>query len=647
MKRTILALLDEAAQNFPDESFVARKTDEGWVETRFPEVRSRARALAASFVVQGIKEGDRIAILSEGSPEWVIGEMGILTAGCVSVPLSIKLMAEEIPFRLNHSESKVLLTSVNLMPKVLSVKDKFEHEVMIVCLDPKSEESEKMVSEHNLKTGTDFYYFQDLLDQGSEADFETAAEVGRRSEAVDENTIVTISYTSGTTGNPKGIMLTHANYFVNSEDAIEMFEVPPKEYSTLLILPCDHSFAHTVGIFSALRRGISLYFVDARGGSLAILRNIPVNIRETDPVFLLTVPSLSGNFMKKIRQGVEEKGGFASWLFHTGLKAGIRYHGDGFRRPSFFIRAVNLIPYRIGEALVFKKIRKIFGNRLSFFVGGGALLEIKQQEFFNAIGIPVFQGYGLTEAAPIISSNTPSVHKFGTSGRIAPSVECRILDEEGSDCPAGVRGEIVIRGENMMAGYFRNEKATAETIRDGWLYTGDLGYMDEDGFLNVVGREKALLISSDGEKYSPEEIEEAITATSPLIDQVMLYNDHRKYTTALVVLDEQAVAGLVGDEKITDPAKLLEKIRDSLYAFRNDPNYQGRFPSLWIPHTFSILPEPFTEENRMINSTMKMVRYKIVEAFEEELDFLYSNEGYNWQNQRNIERLKKFFAENS
>jgi long-chain acyl-CoA synthetase len=258
-----------------------------------------------------------------------------------------------------------------------------------------------------------------------------------------------------------------------------------------------------VGLYAALLRGIIVYFVDSRGGGIAALRNIPINLREPSPVFLLTVPALSGNFMKKISAGIEEKGKLLYGIFRAGMRAGLRVYGDCYRKPPFFRRAFNFPMYKFADLVIFRKVRSMFGSRIGFCVGGGAFLDIKQQEFFKSLGVSVYQGYGLTAAAPVISSNTPKLHKLGTSGKIAPSVTCRIVKDDGGDAATGEKGRVVIRDENVMKGYFKNEDATKEALRDGWLYTGDLGYLDDDGFLYVVEREKALLISVTGRNIHP------------------------------------------------------------------------------------------------------------------------------------------------
>jgi len=295
------------------------------------------------------------------------------------------------------------------------------------------------------------------------------------------------------------------------------------------------------------------------------------------------------------------------------------------------------------DLFLFRRVRKIFGNRIQFCVGGGALLDVKQQELFNAIGVPIYQGYGLTEAAPVISSNLPRVHKFGSSGRVAPSVECKILREDGSEAAIDEVGQIVIRGDNVMKGYFKNPTATEEALQQGRLFTGDLGYYDQDGFLVVTGRAKALLIGQDGEKYSPEAIEEAIINSTNLIDQVILYNDHNQYTSALIVPDLQNVKELVQRNGLTNPDQLLHELNKGLFAFQQESNYKDLFPKVWLPATFQVLTEAFTEENQMINSTMKMVRYKIIKAHRNSLEYMYTEEGKHFLNPKNRAAVTTLF----
>ncbi len=639
-------MLKESEQKFADIPYALRKTDSGYIPTTFKDARQKARQFAAWLVAEGFNKGDRAVIIAEGSPEWIIAELGLLSAGLISVPLSIKLLADEIPFRIQHSESRLICTTHNQLEKVtraLSGMPK-DNKLRIVYLDDDIDWARNVFAAKEFDTES-IILFNEILSAGNKLLLEVS-EIENRldviEESIEENDVVTISYTSGTTGNPKGIMLTHLNYWSNCHDAVELFD-NPMYFKTLLILPVDHSFAHTVGLYTAMLCGISLYFVDSRGGGIATLRNIPINLKESNPIFLLTVPSLSGNFMKKIIAAIEEKGGFVERLFKQGIEAGIVWNGDGYHKPPFSERLKAFFTYFAAKLLVFNKVKKaLFGNSIRFCVGGGALLDIKQQQFFAALGVPVYQGYGLTEAAPVISSNVPRIHKFGTSGIIAPSVECKIMSDSGTELPRGTVGQITITGENVMLGYYRNPEATAEALRGGRLWTGDLGYIDEDGFLVVVGREKALLISEDGEKYSPEEIEEAIGMSTDVFDQIMVWCDHRKYTMALVTLDERKVKNLIEKKSITNEEGLLNSLIEEFYRFKNDPKAKKVQPA-WIPAVFQIPEEPFSESNGTINSTMKLVRHKASQVYKELIEYSYTSAGSKTFNEKNLDVLKRLY----
>lgn len=644
MKRTVLRMLKEAEQLYANVPYALRKTDAGYVGATFSDVRQKARMFASWILNEDFQKGDRAAIIAEGSPEWIIAELGMLSAGMISVPLSIKLLADEIPFRLQHSESKFVCTTHNQLEKVAqALKNAQLTALRIMYFDSDLEWGHSVLEKLGLPASS-LMSFSAALDAGNaELVAHGDAKLSAAEESADESDIVTISYTSGTTGNPKGIMLTHLNYWSNCHDAVQLFD-NPMYFKTLLILPVDHSFAHTVGLYTAMLCGISLSFVDSRGGGIATLRNIPVNLKESNPIFLLTVPSLSGNFMKKIIAAIEEKGGIIEKIFKHGIEAGIRWNGDGFSPPPFMDRLGAFFPYAIAKTLVFSKVKKtLFGDSIRFCVGGGAVLDVKQQQFFAALGVPVYQGYGLTEAAPIISSNSPKIHKYGSSGSIAPSVACVILNDEGKELPIGEVGHITITGENVMLGYFKNPEATAETLKGGRLWTGDLGYIDSDGFLYVIGRAKALLIRDDGEKYSPEEIEEAIGMSTDLFEQIMVWCDHRKYTTALVVLDDAKVQQLIKQRGIQSAEVLLKTIYDEFYRFKSDPKAK-KVQAAWIPSVFQVLSEPFSEQNGTINSTMKLVRHRAAEVYRDYLEYSYEPEGSTTINPKNLAVIAKKYA---
>ncbi len=421
----------------------------------------------------------------------------------------------------------------------------------------------------------------------------------------------------------------------------------PSWWTTLLILPWDHSFAHTVGIYIMMATGASLAAVQSGKSYLDSLKHLPENIREIRPVFLFSAPALAKNIRKGIEKGIRDKGPLVERLFNHALRIAYRYNGIGWNRgkgTKLFLKPL----YKLYDIILFKKIRSSFGGRLEFFIGGAALLDIELQKFFYAIGIPMLQGYGLTEASPVISSNVLKRHKLGTSGNIVKPLDLKIVDEDGNTLPAGQKGEIIIRGENVMKGYWKNEKATRETIREGWLHTGDMGYVDEDGFLYVLGRFKSLLISDDGEKYSPEGIEETITDRSPFIDQMMLYNNQNRYTVALLVPNAEALGKWAERNNISlSESKgletVLQEIGSVIDQYKPGGKDDGLFPSRWLPAAVAILDEPFTADNKLLNSLGKMVRTKVVAYHQDKIAYLYTPEAKSFVNPVNIEAIKHIF----
>jgi long-chain acyl-CoA synthetase len=395
-----------------------------------------------------------------------------------------------------------------------------------------------------------------------------------------------------------------------------------------------------------MKNGASMASVQTGKTAMENLKNIPVNIKESRPTFLLSVPTLAKNFRKNIENGIKQKGPIIEKLFKKALELAYDYNGNGWNRGKG-LRKLKKPLTMLFDKILFGKIRENFGGRLEFFIGGGALLDIELQRFFYAIGIPMFQGYGLSESSPVISANVPQKHKLGSSGSIVPNLEVKICDEKGNALATGQHGEIVVKGENVMAGYWKNEKATRETIRNGWLYTGDLGYLDNDGFLFVLGRNKSLLIANDGEKYSPEGIEETIMGHSRFIEQIMLYNNQSPYTVALLVpnrdLTLQWLKGKDLSCRTTEGQEVVLRLLESeIDAYREGGTYAAMFPSRWLPSAMAVLGEGFTEQNGFMNSTLKMVRGRITESYKNRLDFLFTPEGQSICNHQNIMIVKRW-----
>jgi long-chain acyl-CoA synthetase len=636
-ERTLPALFEESVSKFPDHTFLLEKIDGKYRPITYRETREYVLRCAAGLVAMGIGRGDRIALLAEGRARWVIAELGILYAGAVNVPLSVKIEERsELKFRLEHAGCRMAVVSVGQAPKIRKLRGALPDLERLILLDTCSEDP----------GGGSEVTFASVLEAGEQWLASHGGDIDAVWRSVRECDPANICYTSGTVADPKGIILTHRNYTANIEQSVALYPLPDW-FCTLLILPWDHSFAHTDGIYALAMCGGSIACVQGGKTAIETLRNIPGNIREVRPTFLLSVPALAKNFRKTVDSGVRAKGWGARLLFGAGLAVAFAYNADGFSRGKGWRKLLR--PFcGLFDALLFRRIREGFGGRMEYFIGGGALLDVEMQKFFCAIGIPMYQGYGLTEAAPVISANTPRRHKFGSSGVLVPGLDLRICDGLGHDVPTAEKGEIVVRGENVMAGYWRNPDATSAALRDGWLYTGDIGYVDTDGFLFVLGREKSLLIGHDGEKYSPEGIEEYIVGHSPCVDQIMLYNNQSLSTVALLVPNGEAIvtwmahhhrAGLEEPAGVEAALRMLER---EIAKFRGGGEFGGLFPERWLPSAIGILDEPFSEQNRFLNSTMKMVRGKIASAYSERLAGLFTPEGrdiLNEQNRRAIAAL--------
>jgi len=626
--KTLIQLFENSVKNYPDSPLMWERHIGAYESMSYQESHEKVMKIAAGLLKLGLNEGDRVVLLSEGRNDWVFCELAILFCGAINVPLSIKLKeAKELDFRFRHSGARFAIVSGGQLEKVLPLKKNLASLEKIITLDEPETMDRDLISLDKLKKlGVEFLETQ-------------KEELIQRKEAATGDTPVNICYTSGTTADPKGIILTHRNYTANVEQGTAIYNITP-ELLSLLILPWDHSFAHTAGIYILMASGASMASVELGKTLIETTRNIGKNIQECRPHFLLSVPALSSNFKKNILKAVSEKG--LTGLFEKALNIAYAYQGDGFRDGKWHGKRYLKPVYKMFDNIILSKIRdKAFGGRLQYFAGGGALLDIEFQKFFTALGVPIYQGYGLTEAAPIISANAPGSQKMGSSGKVIPNLEIKICDEEGNELPAGTKGEIVVRGENVMQGYWNNPNATAKTIIDGWLHTGDMGYLDDEKYLFVLGRYKSLLISDDGEKFSPEGIEETLIGRSKYLTQVMLYNSQKPYTTALIVPEKSALLEFLEKQGLSRKLKegqkaVIQLIQAEISRIKEAPEVKAEFPGKWFPSAFALLGVPFTEQNRFINSTMKMVRWRITEFYQPRINYLYTVEGKNAFNSQNM-----------
>ncbi|MBU1099401.1 MAG: AMP-binding protein [Bacteroidetes bacterium] len=632
--RTLPRLFENSVAKFPNNTLMLEKKKDQYEITTYSEMKELVYDFAAGLIKLGVKKGDRLALISEGRNDWVMSELAVLYIGAVNVPISVKVdELSDLKFRLAHSGCKIVIVSGRQLSKIRDIKVDLPELEKIIVLDQLEDFDD------------DELFAAEVARQGKEWLEQNLDKFNEIWSSLSENDYANICYTSGTTADPKGIILTHRNYTANVEQASSLLTVP-ETYVSLLILPWDHSFAHTAGIYTLIDNGASMASIQVGKTPLETLKNIPQNIKEIKPSFLLSVPALAKNFRKNIENGIRSKGNKIWNLFNKALNLAYDYNGIGWDKGKG-LKAIKKPLYMLYDKIIFSKIREGFGGNLEFFIGGGALLDIELQRFFYAIGMPMYQGYGLSEASPIISANVPSTHKLGSSGKIVSNLEVKICDDDGNELPIGVKGEIVCKGENVMVGYWKNEEATKESLKDGWLYTGDMGYLDEDNFLYVLGRFKSLLIASDGEKYSPEGIEEALVDQSPYIEQAMLYNSQSPYTVCLLVPNKEALLRWAreNDKSVHDEngqRAILNLLEAEINKYKKGGEFEGEFPERWLPAAVAILGEGFTEQNRFLNSTLKIVRGKITEYYESRLEYLFTPEAKDITNHQNRTIVNRF-----
>lgn len=629
---TLNDLFDHSCNTFPNNPLIAEKHNSKYQFIGYQEAHDKVIDFALALLHEGFTLGEKGILLSEGRNYWLFAELAMLRIGMISVPVSIRIEEnEDLIFRITHSESTLVIVSHRQINKIREIRNRIPRVRKIIILDLPFEAENITPEEGEILLS--------VLLNNAVINNELKNQLNVAEKSIGPSTPVNISYTSGTTSDPKGIVLTHENFITNVNQATAMVDVK-ENFTTLLLLPWDHSFAHTVGLYSLIKCGASMSSVETGNTPMETLRNIPKNLQEIKPVFLLSVPALAKNFKNNIENAILSKGKITRALFKVALKTSYFWQGNGFNRGRGF-RAFSYILHKIFDAVLYRKIRSAFGGKLRFFIGGGALLDKEYQEFFHAIGIPMFQGYGLSEASPVISTNAHKAYKFGTSGKIVPELEVEIINHERQVLPTGQTGEIVAKGKNVMDSYWKNPKATSETLIDGKLFTGDMGYFDIDGFLVVTGRYKSLLISGDGEKYSPETIEETIISTSKWISQVMLYNHQNPYTIAFIYPNHTQLRKFNNCKTENISFAIIEEINKELGDILQQAAESKIIQTRWFPTCFGIMPEPFSEQNKMINSTMKIVRPRIIEQYKDLIKYLYTPEGKNPQNVYNNDTISK------
>ena len=564
----------------------------GWTRTSYPQLGAGVRAIAKGLIALGVQPGDRVAILSNTRAEWTLADFGAMCAGAVVVPVYQTNSPDECEYVLDHSGAMALFCEDDgQLEKLAEIRDAL----------PNLEHVFRFEGE-----GDDAMTLDALRDAGADV---SDADLDARVAAIGADDVATIVYTSGTTGPPKGCMLTHGNLRADIDGVLPRVGFAAGDDVVYVFLPLAH----------VLTRIVQFVAVDA-GAEMAYWRRDPKKIVEDvgliKPTHLPSVPRIFEKIHTAATAKADAAGGAKAKIFHwaVGVGRAVRKREDYGGRPPLALK----VQYALADKLVLHKIRDLFGGRMKLALSGAAPIDTEILEFFRAAGIWVLEGYGMTETCAVEALNTIDEHRFGTVGRPLPGVcEVKIADD----------GEVLMRGANIFKGYYNNEEATRETLTaDGWLHSGDLGELDEDGYLSITGRKKDLIITSSGKNISPSNLENALTLCR-WISHAIVFGDRRPYLTALLTIDPDeagALAEKVG-AKSKDPADLAKDpaVRKELQSAVDETN--RKFARIEQVKKFTILERDLSQEDEELTPTLKVKRNVVYDRYKDEFTALYAS----------------------
>ncbi|HMD65307.1 MAG TPA: long-chain fatty acid--CoA ligase [Stellaceae bacterium] len=585
--RSLPAMFFDQADRLGDRPFMWVKREGRYRPTSWGAAARDVRRLALGLATLGIGRGDRVALVSENRPEWVIADLAIMTAGAITVPAYVTHTVEDHRHLLANSGARaVIVSKPALSARVLAAANQVDAVHTVIAIEPAGGQA----------SAVDLFSWDDVLARGAAQEDDTTELVG----AVEPDDIACLIYTSGTGGTPKGVMTTHHNIVANCRGAYRVLEqLGLGDEVFLSFLPLSHSYEHTAGEMFPISLGAQIYFAEGA-------ETLAANMLEARPTIMTAVPRLYETLHQRIRLGVDRKGGLSQKMFERAVAVGRKRLSA--ERTSLGERLVDPLLDRVVRA----KVRKRFGGRLKAMVSGGAPLNPEIGRFFVALGITLLQGYGQTEAGPVISCNLPERIKIDTVGPPLDGVRLRIAED----------GEILVAGDNVMKGYWNDPEATAQALEDGWLHTGDVGTIDEDGYLRITDRKRDFIKNSGGEMISPARIE-GYLSLEPEISQVMVFGDRRPYLVAVVVPDPEFVAAYAEGEGPPDMSALAADpgFTKAIGAAVNRVNLTLS-PGERV-RRFLIAAEAFTIANGQMTPTLKIKRHVIRETYGAALDALY------------------------
>ena len=584
----LVSMFFERTVLYGSEPFLWHKVDGKYESLSWADVNTRVVALARGLIALGIEKGDRVVLVSENRPGWLVSDVAIMAAGGISTPAYTTNTAADHKHILEDSGAKgAIVSTTKLAEKLLQGAAGNNDLQFVIVMD-----HEKMVS-----SGPQILSMDEVLETGQVRDENIIA----MAEEIDKDVTACIIYTSGTGGTPKGVMLHHGAILHNCRGAIEaLVDLKIEREVFLSFLPLSHSYEHTAGLYFPISIGGEIYYAEG-------VEALSSNMLEARPTIMTAVPRLYEVLYQKITTGVAKAGGMKQKMFEKTRELGAKRYHQGRLGP------IDCVTDSLLDKLVREKVRGRFGGRLKALVSGGAPLNPDIGMFFTSLGLRILQGYGQTESAPLISVNRAPSLRLHTVGPPVRDTEVKIAED----------GEIIVRGELVMKGYWNNEKATIDTIKDGWLHTGDVGHIDENGHIVITDRKKDIIVNSGGDNIAPQRIEGILNAESE-INQSMVYGDKRPHLVAVIAPDP---------DWMRDWAKQHNKPND-LATLADDKEFHSALApavgrvnkavnNIEKVRRFIIANEAFTVDNEQMTPTMKVRRHVVKEIYGARLEALY------------------------
>ncbi|MFO7813392.1 MAG: long-chain fatty acid--CoA ligase [Pelovirga sp.] len=593
--RSIPHMLRSVAQEVPDHPCISFKRGGGYLCFSYKEFYTRVLMTARGLRKARVNPQDKVAILSENRAGWAIADMGILAARAVSVPIYATSTGHQAAFIIHHSGARIVfISSRQQYEKLLVVREQIPHVDMVISFD-------RFLGEKSLPVYT-LYQLSETshpITAAEQRDIETHI------SAISPDDLMTIIYTSGTTGEPKGVMLTHFNVAINAWNCLEHTGRKWMDGTFLSFLPLSHVLERTAGYYAVLMCGSHIAFAES-------INTVVENINEVKPSAMISVPRLFEKIHSRVYESVHQMSPVRRQLFHFAVRIGRSYVYRRYitHQPTGLLG----LQHTFFDWLIFRKIRKKFGGKLRFFISGGAPLDSKINEFMWILGIPVFEGYGLTEASPVVAVNSLQENRFGSVGRPITQTELKL----------NAKGELLVKGPQVMQGYYRNNELTRQVLADGWLKTGDIARIDEEGYLYIIDRKKEIIVTAGGKNISPQPLENSLKLDK-YISQAYLHGDRRPYLVVLLTpnlerlleYSHQHNISYLGLEDLVANPQVID-----LYAERLEQFNRALAPHETIKK-FVLLAREFSIEGGELTPTLKLKRKEIYALYQSRIDALY------------------------